>query len=111
MRQPHTVQVQVRQNVKTPHGTARQEVGPRVDYVCRFRSVGTSELDQGGVVVTYNAFLLSTTPWPGGMFDEASQVIHKGKVYDMAGIPVERDGSPRTAHVQVNLSYVGVDRG
>ena len=111
MMQRHTVMVQRRERTYTAHGFAYRNVGTPVPLQCNFRNIDTGEVGANGVVVTYNARLLTTSPWPGGPTDTSSLVRIRGLEYDMAGIPLLRDGSARTAHLQVNLNYVGPDSG
>lgn len=107
MKLTHTVQVQVRRRRNTAHGLAVENVGEPVDLRCRFRRVSSGQLSSTGAVVLYSAYLLTTEPWPGGVLDEVSQVLYGGLEYDMVGVPVQFDGSPRTAHIRVDLKFEG----
>ena len=111
MRQPHVVQVQVRRRKTTAHGFDLVPDGPPQPLKCNFRASLSGDAGSDGAVVTYSAYLLTTSPWPGGLLDESSQVVFRGKRYDMAGVPLERDGSRRTSHLQINLNYAGPSRG
>ena len=111
MHQPHKVQVQKRTKVRTPHGEDFIQSGEPVDLKCSFRHIDSGEVRSEGTVLLYDTRLLTTSEWPGGRLDSSSQVIRDGLVYDMVGIPLLRDGSPRTRHYQVNLTFVGVHHG
>ena len=111
MRQPHVVQVQVRRRKTTAHGFELVADGPPQQLKCNFRVSLSGDAGSDGAVATYSAYLLTPSPWPGGLLDESSQVIFRGKLYDMAGVPLERDGSRRTAHFQINLNYAGPSHG
>ena len=111
MRQPHEVLVQRRSQTTTAHGRTLINTGNPVPLKCNFRLLGSGEIAANGIVTTYDARLLTTSAWPGGAMDNDSLITFDGISYEMDGIPLKRDGSRRTAHLQVNLRFVGRPRG
>ena len=107
MRTPHTAVVQRRVSSVTAHGRQLTNEGAPVPVACRFRRVGSTERLWDGVIVDYDAYLLTPQEWPGGPADNKSLVKIGGVSYDMSGVPIRRDGSARTAHWQINLKLVG----
>lgn len=89
-----------------PHGPVYQSAGKPVDVYCDFRVLDTGTVPTDGLRTSYDARALVRGEWPGGPHDNTSLVDYNGTQYVINGFPVRRDGSPRTAHWQVNLNYV-----
>lgn len=111
MRQTHMVSVQRRSQTTTAHGRSLTNLGDPVSLKCNFRLLSSGEVAADGTVARYDARLLTTSPWPGGSMDNDSLITFDGISYEMDGIPLKRDGSRRTAHLQVNLRFVGRSHG
>lgn len=108
MRQPHTVQVVLRQKVKSSVGYTLKETGETFELPCTFRELRATENNNDGVIVTQDAYIL-TTHWPTHLLNDVTPlIVFRGRKYDMEGIPAVRDGSRRTAHVHIRLKFVGV---
>ncbi|MBS3177750.1 MULTISPECIES: hypothetical protein [unclassified Pseudoclavibacter] len=102
----HLVTVQPRKVHRTPHGTELVPDGPPIRKVkCGFRETGSSEQLSAGEVPSSDARILARE-WPG---DARSLVTHRGVEYSTVGRPKRRDGSPRTAHIEVLLKETNAD--
>ena len=111
MRQPHTVQVLIREKVESRMGYRLAETGEEIALPCTFREVRGTENDANGVVADHDAYLL-TQHWPTFLLNDTTPlIVFRGREYDIHGLPRVRDGSPRSAHVHIQLKYVGLRDG
>lgn len=100
----HTVKVQRRTVKHTAAGTAYQNSGAPIEVRGDFRYVSSDEMVNNGVAVQYVARFLVPGVWEYGC---TPLLIHGKQTFEIEGLPLVRDGSPRTAHTQLNLRYAG----